>query len=262
MGNDTQVGLVRVILLVEDSCLYYSKYLQMLYEIVFEQVQQLLPEVEKNELDKICKMRSRPKILLARNYEDAMHLYNKYRDFLLCVVSDMEFERQGQADKQAGLKFLRYVKEHMKSLPVILQSSDNANKKHAGDLDAFFINKNSETLLKDLKGFLNYYLGFGDFIFRDSEGHQIAVAKTLKEFETQLSIVPDETIFAHAVENQFSIWLMARGEIKLARILNPMRITELSQVPDLRARTLETISSYLEEKKTREDLAFRRGYPF
>jgi hypothetical protein len=150
VGNDTQVGLVRVILLVEDSCLYYSKYLQMLYEIVFEQVQQLLPEVEKNELDKICKMRSRPKILLARNYEDAMHLYNKYRDYLLCVISDMEFEYQGQADKQAGLKFLRYVKGHMINLPVILQSSDNGSRQYAEELDAFFINKNSETLLKML----------------------------------------------------------------------------------------------------------------
>ncbi len=94
--NDTRIGLVRIILLVEDSAQYYSKYLQMLYSIVFGQVQQVLPEVEKNELDKICKMRSRPKILLARNYEDAMFIFNKYKDFMLCVISDVEFERDGK----------------------------------------------------------------------------------------------------------------------------------------------------------------------
>jgi hypothetical protein len=104
--NDTKVGLVRVILLIEDSPLYYSKYLQILYSIVFGQVQQLLPEVEKNELDKICKMRSRPKILLARNYEEAITIFNKYKDFLLCVISDVEFDWGGKPDKTAGVKFI------------------------------------------------------------------------------------------------------------------------------------------------------------
>eukprot|EP00825_Cyclidium_porcatum_P020697 TRINITY_DN23350_c0_g1_i2.p1 TRINITY_DN23350_c0_g1~~TRINITY_DN23350_c0_g1_i2.p1 ORF type:complete len:188 (+),score=18.55 TRINITY_DN23350_c0_g1_i2:56-565(+) len=106
---DTKIGLVRVILLIEDSPLYYSKYLQFLYDIVFSQVQQLLPEVEKNELDKISKMRSRPKILLARNYEEAVAIFNKYKDFMLCVISDMEFDRGGKMDKHAGVNFIKYV---------------------------------------------------------------------------------------------------------------------------------------------------------
>ena len=126
--NDTKIGLVRVILLIEDSPLYYSKYLQFLYDIVFGQVQQLLPEVEKNELDKISKMRSRPKILLARNYEEAIAIFNKYKDFLLCVISDVEFDRGGKMDKHAGVNFIKYVKSHISKLPIILQSSENHNE--------------------------------------------------------------------------------------------------------------------------------------
>ena len=256
VANDTRAGLVRVILLVEDSSLYYSKYLQILYAIVFGQVQQLLPEVEKNELDKISKMRSRPKILLAKNYEDAMYLFNQYRDYLLCVISDIEYERDGKLDKTAGAKFIKYVQSHILRLPIILQSSDNRNQEMANRLNVFFMNKNSETLLNDLKGYLNYYLGFGDFIFRDRKGNQIAVAKTLKELEQQISIVPDETIYLHAIENQFSIWLMARGEIQLAKTLNPMKVGSLDNANAHRFVILDTIKEFKEEKKRGKVLTY------
>jgi hypothetical protein len=249
VANDTQVGLVRIILLVEDSPQYYSKYLQILYAIIFEQVQKLLPEVEKNELDKISKMRSRPKILLAHNYEEAMSLFNQYKDFLLCVISDIEFELQGSPDKSAGIKFIKYVKSHLLKLPIILQSSDDRNISKADDLDVFFINKNSETLLNELKNYLNYYLGFGDFIFIDKNGNQIAVAKTLREFEKKIKEIPDETFFLHANKNQYSIWLMARGEIKLAKTINPLKIDSIENVPVFRHQLMEAIKYYQEEKK-------------
>ncbi|MFC2138689.1 response regulator, partial [Bacteroidota bacterium] len=147
VDNDTKIGLVRIILLIEDSAQYYSKYLQMLYSIVFGQVQKLLPEIEKNELDKISKMRSRPKILLARNYEDAISIFNKYKDFLLCIISDIEFDIQGKLDKNAGTKFIQYVKSHSLNLPVILQSSEEINKSKADKLNVQFLNKNSDTLI-------------------------------------------------------------------------------------------------------------------
>jgi hypothetical protein len=256
VANDTKVGLVRVILLVEDSSLYYSKYLQILYAIVFGQVQKLLPEVEKNELDKICKMRSRPKILLARNYEDAMHLYNQYKDYLLCVISDIEYEKGGTLDKTAGLKFIKYVKSHMLNVPIILQSSENKNIQKADDLGVYFINKNSESLLNDLTKYLNDYLGFGDFIFRDKAGNQIGRARTLKEFEEQLAVVPNETFYLHACENQYSIWLMARGEIQLAKAINPLRIGSMEDVLSHRSTILEMIKEYRETKKRGKILRF------
>jgi len=254
--NDTRIGLVRIILLVEDSAKYYSKYLQMLYSIVFGQVQQVLPEVEKNELDKICKMRSRPKILLARNYEDAMFIFNKYKDFMLCVISDVEFERDGKIDKTAGIKFINYIKSHILNLPIILQSSEKSNEQLARSLNVGFINKNSDTLLTDLKNFLTYYLGFGDFVFRNREGKPIAVAKSLREFEALLHVIPDETFFLHAQENQFSLWLMARGEIELARILNPMRIGDYKDIKKSRLFFIETFTRYREEKKRGKVLGF------
>ena len=254
--NDTKIGLVRIILLVEDSAQYYSKYLQILYSIVFDQVQQLLPEVEKNELDKIAKMRSRPKILLARNYEDALYIFNKYKDFLLCVISDIEFEKDGKLDKKAGVKFIQYVKSHILNLPIILQSSDNRYKKLADELKTSFINKNSESLLNDLKKFLTQYLGFGDFVFRDKDGNQIAKAHSLREFETLLPKVPDETFYLHARENQFSLWLMARGEIQLARTLNSMKIKEGEDFKKSKLQFLETLKAYKEEKKKGKVLNF------
>ncbi len=254
--NDTRIGLVRVILVVEDSALYYSKYLQMLYSIVFGQVQQVLPEVEKNELNKIAKMRSRPKILLARNYEDAMYIFNKYKDFMLCVISDVEFDREGKPDKNAGIRFIKYIKSHILNLPILLQSSEKSNESVARSLNVGFINKNSDTLLNDLKNFLTYYLGFGDFVFRNNEGEPIGIAKSLREFEAMLQVIPDETFFLHAVENQFSLWLMSRGEIELARTLNPLRIGDYKDVKKSRRFFLETIRKYREEKKRGKVLGF------
>ena len=247
--NDTKVGLVRVILLVENSTRYYSKYLPMLYSVVFGQIQQLIAEVERNELDKISKMRSRPKILLASNYEEAIYLFHKYKDFLLCVISDVEFEKEGISDKKAGIEFISYVKSQIKNLPTLLQSNDIRNAKVAVALDSSFINKNSESLLNDLKKFLTFHLGFGDFIFRDKEGRQVAVARTFKEWESLLSVVPDESLVFHAKKNQFSIWLMARGEIQLARILNPVRISDFKDINEFRLFNINIIRRYREEKK-------------
>lgn len=254
--NDTRIGLVRIILLVEDSAQYYSKYLQILYSIVFGQVQQVLPEVEKNELDKICRMRSRPKILHARTYEDAMYTFNKYKDNMLCVISDVEFENDGKPDKSAGIKFIKYIKSHILNLPILLQSSEPSNEQLARSLNVGFVNKNSDTLLNDLKNFLTYYLGFGDFVFRNREGKPIAIAKSLREFESLLSIVPDETFYLHALENQFSLWLMARGEIELARILNPMKIGDYKHIKESRQTFLDTFRRYREEKKKGKVLTF------
>jgi CheY-like chemotaxis protein len=256
VDNDTKIGLVRVILLIEDSAQYYSKYLQILYSIVFGQVLQILPEVEKNELNKICKMRSRPRILLARNYEDAIYIFHKYKDFLLCVISDVEFEREGKLDKTAGASFIKYVKKHLINLPVILQSSEIRNQQVAKKLGVHFINKNSESLLSDLKKFLTYYLGFGDFIFRDKEGNPIAVAKSLREFENLLHDVPAESLYFHAIDNQFSLWLMSRGEIQLAKTLNPIQVTDFDSLEKFRHHFIEALMKYRNEKKRGKILNF------
>jgi hypothetical protein len=254
--NDTQIGLVRIILLIEDSSQYYSKYLQILYSIVFGQVQQLLPEVERNEIDKICKMRSRPKILHARNYEEAIYIFNKYKEFMLCVISDAEFERNGNLDKNAGMRFIKYTKSNIKNLPVILQSADIANKKVAEEHGIYYIDKNSESLSTDLKAFLTNHLYFGDFIFKDKEGNQIAVARSLREFETLLHTIPEESIYIHAKENEFSQWLLSRGEIQLARTINPMKIDDFPSMEEARQFFINAFKQYKEEKKKGKILSY------
>lgn len=254
--NDTKMGLVRVILLVEDSAQYYSKYLQFLYSIVFGQIQQILPEVEKNELNKISKMRSRPKILHATNYDDAVFIFNKYKDYMLCVISDMEFEQQGKLDKNAGVRFIKYIQSQTLGLPIILQSSDKHNERIAKRLGVQFLNKNSESLLTDLKNFLTYHLGFGNFIFRNKEGNKIAVARSLREFEQLLQTIPEESLYFHGSDNQFSLWLMARGEIQLAKVLNPIQISNFESLEDFRHHFIQAIKKYREEKKKGKILSF------
>lgn len=254
--NDTRVGLVRVILLIEDSPNYYSKYIQNLYDIVFNHIKQLLPETEKDELEKIRRIRSRPKILHARNYEEATAIFNRYHDFMLCVISDVEFERAGKMDSEAGVKFIKYVKSHISNLPIVLQSSEKSNERIAKNLDVTFINKNSETLFNDLKHFLNYFLGFGHFVFRNKKGERIGVAKSLREFETLLKDVPDESFELHASENQLSLWLMQRGEIQLARTLNTLSVNMFKTIDESRQYLLRTIKSHREEKKKGKILNF------
>jgi CheY-like chemotaxis protein len=239
--NDTKKGLTRVILIVEDSAEYYSSYLPILYTLVMEQTRNLIEDVSTDELYKVLKLRARPKILLASTYEDAIIIYNKYRDSLLCVISDMRFPKGGELYDLAGLDLIKHVKNELPDLPTVLQSSDSENSKYAFELKAGFINKNSESLLQDLKSFINYYLGFGNFVYRDNKGRQIAVAKSMKEFESYLETIPEDSLVHHAMKNHFSLWLMARGEVKIAQMINPMKVTDFNDLHDLREFLIDII---------------------
>ncbi len=247
--NDTKIGLVRVILLVEDSPEYYSKYLQILFSIVFGQVQKLLPEVERNEINKISKMRQRPKILHARNYEDAMYIYEKYKDFLLCVISDVEFERGGTSDPIAGFSLTKYVMSQMPTLPIMIQSSDENNRAVAEKLGVAFLNKNSETLQADMMEFLTSRLGFGDFIFRSHDGREIACATGLKEFETIIRNMPTGRMHEFCKDNRMSSWMMSRGEIPLARVVNSIHFDEYEDPEVYRADMLSAINDYIIDRR-------------
>ncbi len=239
--NDTQIGLTRIILLVEDSAEYYSSYLPMLYTLVMEQTKSMIEDVSSDELYKILKMRARPKILLATTYEEAISIYRQYKDYLLCVISDMRFSKDGQLNEKAGFDLIQYVKSELPNIPTVLQSSDPGNSKYAHALKSSFINKNSESLLQDLKSFINYYLGFGHFVYRDDQGRQIAVAKSMKEFEQYLKTIPENSLAYHAMKNHFSLWLTARGEVNIAKIITPMRISDFTNLSELRNFLLQLI---------------------
>jgi len=239
--NDTQKGLTGVILLVEDSADYYSSYLPMLYSLVMDQTKKLIQDVSTDELYKVLKLRARPKILLVSSWEAAIVVFNNYRNNLLCLISDMAFPKDRVMNDNAGYELIKLIKSYLPNLPTVLQSADPGNARYAFTLKSNFINKNSESLLQDLKSFINYYLGFGHFVYRDNSGRQIAIAKSMKEFEAYLETIPEDSLAYHAMKNHFSLWLMARGEVKIAKYINPIKITDFESLNDLREFLLDII---------------------
>ena len=236
--NDVRVGDVRVILLVEDSQRYYTRYLPLLYSIIMTQTQNILTEETTDQTHKILKMRVRPKVLLVSNYEEAVEIVDNYTDNLICVISDMKYDRSGRPDENAGVSLIRYVKSKT-ILPTLLQSSDPANKAKAEEVGADFIDKNSDTLSMDIYNFIHQKLGFGDFVFTNSRGVKLATARNLKEFIRCLKEVPPESLLYHAKRNGISTWLMARGEISIAKRLRPYRIEDFESTTKLRQKILD-----------------------
>ncbi len=257
--NDTKVGLVRVILLVEDSPEFYSRYLPMLYNIVLEQTKRILEDVSTDELYKILRLRARPKILMATNYEEAVNIFDKYKDYMLCLITDMKFSRAGKLDDYAGTRFVQYARSAFKDLPIMIQSSEKDNAAKAYALRASFIDKNSESLIQDFRSFITHYLGFGNFIYRDLQGNQIATARSLKEFENHLRTIPDESLLYHSKRNHFSLWLMARGEIQAAKILNPEQVSDFDSPDHIRNHLIEIIKNFRNEQNKGKVIPFEES---
>jgi hypothetical protein len=247
--NDTKVGLTRVILLVEDSVKYYSRYLPMLYQIILEQTKRLIEDINSDDLYKVLKLRTRPKIVLASNYEEAIRMFEKYKDYLLFLISDVSFPKDGEQDSEAGFELIQFAKNNLPNLPTVLQSSNPDNAERTYKIRSNFINKNSETLLQDLKSFINYHLGFGHFVYRDRQGRQIAVAKSMDEFESYLKTVPADSLVYHAVKNQFSLWLMARGEIQIAKVINPLKVSDFDNAEHMREFLINILELYRSEQE-------------
>jgi hypothetical protein len=238
--NVEKKGLTRVILIVEDSPEYYSNYLPMLYTLLMEQTKNLIEDVSTDEFYKVLKLRTRPKILLTSTYEEAILIYNAYKESLLCVISDMRFPKDDLLSDTAGFDLLRHIRNELPDLPTVLQSSDPSNANYAYTLKSTFINKNSESLLQDLKSFINYYMGFGHFVYRDNNGRQIAVAKSMKEVEKYLETVSEDSLVYHALKDHYSLWLMARGEVKMAKMINPLKVADFQDLKELRRYLVDT----------------------
>ncbi len=231
--HDTHQGLMRIILLVEDSVHYYSMFLPSLYSMVMRQTQKLVEE-EVSDINKRLRMRVRPKVLLAHNYEEAIHLYEKYRDYLLWVISDVRYKIGSAVDAEAGIKLIRKIKEDNIELPIILQSSEDENEGHAKALGVHFLNKNSKHLFSDLRSYMINNLGFGNFLFRDRNGRVIDEAANIAEFENKILHIPEESLLFHSRFNHFSNWLVAHGEIQIAKKIRPMKIEDFADKDELR----------------------------
>lgn len=254
--NDTKIGLVRAILLIEDSPYYYSKYLPAIYSVFFNQVGEQIVDYELNELEKISRMRSRPKLLWATNFEQASFLYNKYKDFITCVICDGEFEQFGKVNKTSGINFLEKIRKNDVNMPILIQSSDDFFVEISKKIKASFIQKKSELLLDNIKSFVKHNFGYGDFIFRNGKGKPIGKARNLREFETMLRTIPADSLVYHAQQNQFSIWLMGRGEIDLATKMNPIQISDFESVEELRQKNIQIFEEHKQTKKRGKIVSF------
>ncbi len=233
IAYDTQRARVRVIILVEDSPIYYSSLLPLLYKEIVTQTQAVMEE-SVNDEHRILRMRARPKILVTENYEEALELYRHYRPYLLSVFSDVRFPKNGQIDDNAGFDLLSMIRQESPDLPLLNLSSEESNRQSAEKIPAVFLNKNSPTLHSEIRRFFIQHLGFGEFVFRLPDGREIARASNLRQMETLLPSIPDESVYYHGRSNHFSSWLMARSEVMLASRLKPVKVSDFPEPGELK----------------------------
>jgi CheY-like chemotaxis protein len=245
--HDTHAIGVPVILVVEDNIRYYSSFLPTIYTELITQSRRLLSE-GLNVAHKLVRMRARPKILLASNYEDAAQQVMKYREYLLGVVSDVEFPRAGELSPDSGFELARMVRGEVPDVPIVLQSSRTEFRARAHAEGYSFLRKRSPTLLRDLRRFLTEQFGFGDFAFRLPDGSEVARASNLNELEAWLREVPAESIAYHSERNHFSRWLRARTEFALAQKLRPRKVSDFATLEDLRRDLIDSIAEYRSEQ--------------
>ncbi|RMI27526.1 MAG: histidine kinase, partial [Calditrichaeota bacterium] len=248
VDHDTRTVGVQLILLIEDNVRYYSLFLPIIYSELLSQSMRLISE-GVSLTDKYLRMRARPKILLCTNYEDAWYYYEKYKDYILGIISDIDFIRNGKPDPEAGIKFAENIKQQFPDIPILLQSNRPECAERASQVGACFLLKDSPTLLNDLRKFMMDNFGFGDFIFRMPDGTEVARANDLLSLEQQLHRVPDESIVFHAQRNHFSNWLKARTEFWIANKLRPRKVEEFNSVSELRQLLISTLREYRKIKQ-------------
>ncbi len=227
VDTDIKKAMVRVILLVEDSPLHRSTLLPILYGEVVTQTHAVLDD-GLNDQHRLLKMRARPKILTASNYEEALRIFYRYKQNIFCVMSDVRFPQGGRVRANAGYNLLKKIRAEIPDLPLLMLSTETKNRQLAHEVPAVFIEKKADTLKRKLHDFFLNYLGFGDFVFREPNGVEIARAASLQEFEKQLAVIPNNSLCYHARCNHFSNWVMARAELALAARLHKHHFTDIS----------------------------------
>ena len=245
--SDTENIGVQVIILVEDNVRFYSSYLPLIYTEIFKQSQRLIRE-GVNVSHRYLRMRARPKILLCTTYEEAWDYFTKYKDYVLGVISDNNFSRNGERDPEAGLKLAAAMKAEQKDIPILVQTSDQTIGEKVKKIDASFVLKNSPSLLYDLRKFMMDHFGFGDFVFKTEEGTEVGRASNLKELADKLKIIPEASLLYHAEGNHFSKWLKARTEFWLAHQLRPRKVSDFKSPQALREELIYSLNKYIGER--------------
>ena len=256
---DTELVGVRVIILVENSVRFYSSFLPLIYTEIMQQTSALLSE-SINSANRLLRMRARPKILLAQNFEDALALFKKHKQYLLGIISDIQFSKDGQINETAGIQLAKMFKNEISDLPMLLQSSDGTKVKQATECNAAFLNKRSPRLLNKLSAFINQNFGFGDFVFRLPDGTELARASSFREMQRAAARIDARSLVFHAENNHFSNWLMARTEFELAARLRPRKVSEFESPKELRAYLVNTLKEFRHERQVGVVTDFSRGH--
>ena len=248
--HDVKTVGVQTVLLVEDSVRFYSAALPLLYKFVLNESKEFSKEALNDHL-RMLRMRGRPKILLARNYEEAITYYKKYGDNMLGVISDMSFDIDGEKEKEAGKHFAEWIREKDRSIPIIYTSSESGNYKYAAEVDAVFIDKNSKTFPQDLHKAIKENLGFGDFIITAPNSKQeIFRIRNLKELQMNIRNIPDDALYYHLSRNHFSRFFYSRAMFPVAEILKKIDVSEYANMNDARELIYATIVQYRRMKNT------------
>ena len=252
-----EVG-VQMIMLVEDSIRFYSSVLPNLYKFVLKQSQVFATEA-LNEHQRTLRMRGRPKIVLARSYEEAMHLYETFSNNVLGIISDARFPHDGEIDPLAGVKLLKEVRKHDPFIPLILQSSEEDNRKYADECKAVFIDKNSKKMNIDLREAVSENFGFGDFVFiNPTTKEEVARVHNLKELQNIVFSIPADSFHYHISRNHVSRWLYSRAIFPVAEFLKQITWDSLQDLDAHRQIIFEAIVRYRKMKNQGVVAEFKR----
>ena len=242
-----EVGL-QTIILVEDSVRFYSSVLPHLYKFLLKQ--SLIFSTEAlNEHEQMLRMRGRPKVMLARNYEEALELYEKYNNRILGIISDVSFSKKGIKDKTAGIELAKEIKKRDPYIPIILESSESENIRYAEELGASFIDKNSKKFPVDLGNAITNNFGFGAFVIKDPKtGEEVMRINNLKEFQNNVFKIPPESLLYHASRNDISRWLYSRAMFPIAEIIQAHRFRDIDKAPEVKQFFFDLIVKYRKMK--------------
>ncbi len=273
LEHDVNEAGVQMIMLVEDSIRFYSSILPNLYSYILKQSQNFATEALNRHAANL-RMRGRPKVVLARTYDEAMHIYGMYKDNCLGVISDVRFPIHSaqrtqivgtgaspdDKDPEAGFKLLESIRREDEYVPLIMESAEAANRERAEQEGFRFVDKNSKMLSVDLRHLLEEHMGFGDFIFRDPKSHdEIMRISTLKELQDNIFKIPRDSMLYHISRNHMSRWLAARAIFPVSNFLKHVTWHKLQDVDAHRQIIFDAIVQYRHMKNVGVVAVFDRG---
>ncbi|MFV0538092.1 MAG: PEP/pyruvate-binding domain-containing protein [Dysgonomonas sp.] len=248
--HDTESVGVQVILLIEDSVRFYSSALPTLFKIVMEESKEFSKEA-LNEHQQMLRMRWRPKIMLARTYEEAVDIYTRYYNNMLGIVTDMSYAHEGVKDKLAGYEFAKLVRSKKRFVPIVFTSSEIANKAYAEELGCSFIDKNSKSFPRDLRKQVVNNFGFGDFIIINPEtGEEIQRIRSLKDLQKNIFTIPTESLIYHLSNDHFSRFFYSRAMFPMAEWLKKINVSDYSSMDEARQLIYDMIIKYRKVKNS------------